>query len=84
MATTNPPNPPNVYLTFCSAIDQASVGRLLLALDVATQRNAQEVHLLFQSTGGTVGDGVCLYNFLRTLPVKLTLYNVGSVNPLQQ
>lgn len=51
----------------------------MLALDVATQKNAQQVHLLFQSAGGTVGDGVCLYNFFRALPIKLTLYNIGSV-----
>jgi ATP-dependent Clp protease, protease subunit len=35
--------------------------------------------LLFQSTGGTVSDGVCLYNFFRSLPIGLTLYNSGSV-----
>jgi ATP-dependent Clp protease protease subunit len=37
------------------------------------------VHLLFQSTGGTVADGVCLYNFLNTLPIEISLYNVGTV-----
>ena len=37
------------------------------------------VHLLFQSNGGTVGDGLCLYNFFRSLPISLTFYNTGSV-----
>ena len=37
------------------------------------------IHMLFQTAGGFIGDGVCLYNFFRTLPVELTLYNVGSV-----
>jgi ATP-dependent Clp protease protease subunit len=82
MGVVNPPNPPDVYLTFCSGVDHASVSRLMLALDVATQRSAEHVHLLFQSTGGNVGDGVCLYNFFRTFPVNLALYNVGSVHSI--
>src|SRR5215217_2667776 len=40
------------------------------------------VHMLFQSNGGTVCDGVCLYNFFRSLPISLTLYNTGSVAPV--
>jgi ATP-dependent Clp protease, protease subunit len=82
MAAPDPPSPPEVYLTFCSGIDQASVGRLMLAFNIATQRGAECIHMLFQSTGGTVGDGVCLYNFFRTFPIKLTLYNVGSVQSI--
>jgi ATP-dependent Clp protease protease subunit len=35
--------------------------------------------LLFQSNGGLVGDGICLHNFFRALPIELTLYNVGSI-----
>jgi ATP-dependent Clp protease, protease subunit len=48
-------------------------------MNVATQGKAERVHILFQSAGGNVGDGIALYNFLRTCPVDLTLYNVGTV-----
>jgi ATP-dependent Clp protease, protease subunit len=37
------------------------------------------MHILFQSMGGGVGDGICLYNFLRKCPLDVTLYNVGTV-----
>lgn len=37
------------------------------------------VHLLFQSTGGNIGDGLCLYSYFRALTVDLTLYNGGTV-----
>jgi ATP-dependent Clp protease, protease subunit len=33
-----------------------------------------------QTTGGNVQDGVCLYNYFRTLPVDLSVYNVGSIS----
>src|SRR5262249_3680075 len=49
------------------------------ALAGAAATQVQHVHLLFQSSGGTVSDGVCLYNFLRMLPIEVSLYNVGTV-----
>lgn len=82
MASSPPPSPTDYYITFCSGIDQASVQRLMLLIDVATQQEAKAIHLLFQSTGGTVGDGVCLYNFFKNLPVHLSIYNMGSVQSI--
>lgn len=80
------PAPPltEAYTVFCGNIDQDSARRILQGLAVATNPAARigHVHLLFQSTGGTVADGICLYNFFRTLPVDLTIYNVGSVTSI--
>lgn len=39
----------------------------------------KQVHLLFQTTGGFVGDGIALYNYFKTLPTDLTIYNTGAV-----
>jgi ATP-dependent Clp protease, protease subunit len=82
MGTSQAPPLADYYITFCSTIDQASVQRLMLMIDVATQKKAKAIHLLFQSTGGTVGDGVCLYNFLKNLPIHLSIYNMGSVQSI--
>jgi hypothetical protein len=38
MAAPDPPSPPEVYLTFCSGIDQASVGRLMVTFNIAAHR----------------------------------------------
>ena len=35
--------------------------------------------MLFQSGGGTVGDAIYLFNLFRSLPISLTLYNIGSI-----
>ncbi len=43
-------------------------------------RKAQHVHVLFQTAGGYIGDGVFLYNFFRTIPIELTLYNGGQIS----
>ena len=80
MAAAPTPNiPAEVYAVFCAGIDQASVQRIFAAVATASQNKVQHIHLLFQSTGGSVADGVCLYNFLKTAPIPITLYNVGSV-----
>lgn len=86
MATTSPqapqPLPPSeAYGIFCGQIDQVSVQKILQNLATATNPNFNitHVHLLFQSSGGFVGDGVCLYNFFRSFQIPLTLYNVGAV-----
>jgi len=39
----------------------------------------QRAHILFQSSGGTVPDGIFLFNYFRSLPIELCLYNVGTV-----
>lgn len=37
------------------------------------------MHAVFQSTGGGIGDGICLYNVFKALSIDLTLYNTGHV-----
>jgi ATP-dependent Clp protease, protease subunit len=82
MSEVLPQNPEEAYCVFCSVIDQASVQRILNAVAIATQKQVKHIHLLFQSTGGIVADGICLYNFLRTAPIDITLYNMGSVQSI--
>lgn len=72
----------DAYAVFAGSIDQAAVQRIFNSLTSAMAGNITHVHLLFQSTGGFVGDGVCLYNFFKAFPIPLTLYNVGSVQSI--
>ena len=72
-------NPHEVWATFAGEIDHLAVNRFFAAFAVASANQVRHVHLLLQSTGGTVADGVCLYNFLSTLPVEVSLYNGGTV-----
>jgi ATP-dependent Clp protease protease subunit len=71
--------PTELWTTFCGNIDGGTVNRLLNALALATQNNVTALHILFQSAGGIISDGICLYNALRTYPVPLTLYNAGGI-----
>lgn len=71
-----------VYATFVGVIDQAALQRIFNGVSGAMQRGVPGVHMLFQSTGGTVSDGVALYNYLRVLPIEVSLYNVGTVSSI--
>lgn len=77
--STKPSAPEHFYGLFAGSIDQQAVMRFHNALSLASRENASHIHLLFQCSGGIVGDGISLYNLFRACPVDLTLYNVGSV-----
>ena len=70
--------PKEAYLMFCGGIDQASAQRIMHALDLTSQEK-RHAHILFQSSGGIIGDGVCLHNYLESYPGEVTLYNVGTI-----
>jgi ATP-dependent Clp protease, protease subunit len=72
--------PPNeVFGIFAGPVDQAAVSRIGNAAAITSSSRVTHVHLAFQTTGGSVSDGVALYNIFRCLPIPLTLYNIGSV-----
>jgi ATP-dependent Clp protease, protease subunit len=83
MATATPPAPApptEVYAIFCGAIDQTNAQKTVAGLTGAMAMKVQHVHLLFQSAGGYVADGVFLYNLFRSIPIELTLYNAGQIS----
>ena len=74
--------PPIVYMAFCGFIDQAALARFFHSMTLASVKKVEHIHLLFQSNGGVVSDGVALYNFFQALPLGLTVYNVGNISSI--
>ena len=78
-----PALPQTVYVVFSGQIDQMSVQRLINACTNVMGQGVKEVHFLFQCSGGFIGDGICLYNFLRAITtLDITIYNGGSVSSM--
>jgi ATP-dependent Clp protease protease subunit len=71
--------PKTVFATFVGQIDQQSLPRLFQSFSLAINAGVQDLHLLFQSPGGMIADGIALYNFFGALPFNLHIYNSGSV-----
>lgn len=79
MATPPVPPPEEVYAVYCGDINAANTAKLIQGLTAVASAGTKRVHILFQSWGGFVGDGVFLYNALKKLSIEVTLYNAGQV-----
>ena len=71
--------PEEIWAIYCGDINAANTATLMKGLTVVSGGGTKRVHLLFQSWGGFVGDGVFLYNALKALPLELIFYNAGQV-----
>jgi ATP-dependent Clp protease protease subunit len=73
--------PAHVYGVFVDDINQANSTRIVQGITGAIAAGNKHLHVMFQSWGGFVGDGVMLYNFFKSLSVvDLSLYNSGQVS----
>jgi len=70
------------YFGFTGPIESNGVSRIAAALNSAANANYDEVHLCFSSLGGYVSDGIYLYNHIRSLPLRVVAYNIGSVSSI--
>jgi ATP-dependent protease ClpP protease subunit len=64
---------------FAGTIDTNAVARFTNSIGSAVTNGVTDAHLLFQSPGGIAGDGVCLYNLFRGVPLNIVLYNAGTL-----
>jgi ATP-dependent Clp protease, protease subunit len=76
------PLPPVLYASFVGPINADTINRIFNGVATATQNGVNLVHLLLQSPGGTIGDGVSIYNLLRAVPFELHVYNTGAIQSI--
>ena|SRR5713101_1421891 len=76
------PLPKEVYGTFAGPIDQQAVQRFFYNFGLAVTNGVGRVHLLIQSNGGFVDDGISIYNYLANLPIEVISYNEGTVQSI--
>jgi ATP-dependent Clp protease protease subunit len=79
-----PANPPPTvaYVTFSAEIGVNTTESLIATMSNLVKQNFDEVVLLMSTPGGTVMNGVNLYNVLRAMPFKLTTHNVGNIDSI--
>jgi ATP-dependent protease ClpP protease subunit len=71
--------PQIVHATFSGNVNNESLNHIFHSLGSATQQSVKAIHLLFESSGGSVADGVSLFNFFNSFPLELSIYNSGGV-----
>jgi ATP-dependent Clp protease protease subunit len=67
------------YFTLSGDVNSDMVRRVFDTVADMTEDRIHTAHILLQSNGGYVSDGICLYNYLSKLPIKLVTYNAGAV-----
>jgi ATP-dependent protease ClpP protease subunit len=67
------------YIVFQTTVTYQTVAQLLSAI---AQVQTDEIYLIMSTTGGEVKGGIEAYNFLRSLPKKLTIHNIGNVDSI--
>lgn len=71
-----------VYISFSAEISQASTEGLLGVCGQLVEKRVANVHLMMSTPGGSVMNGLNLYNVLKAMPFKLITHNVGNVDSI--
>ncbi len=69
----------DAWFTLSGDVNSDMVHRVFEAVSSMTEAGIDTAHILIQSNGGYVSDGLCLYNFLTNAPIKFVMYNGGAV-----
>ncbi|MDB5933965.1 MAG: Peptidase [Massilia sp.] len=69
----------DAWFTLSGDVNSDMVHRVFEAVSTMTEEGVETAHILVQSNGGYVSDGLCLYNFMARAPINFVMYNGGAV-----
>lgn len=67
---------------FTGPINASTCGNLITTCSRAVQQGAERLQLNIATMGGECSYGFSLYNFLRSLPVRVDTHNLGTVESM--
>jgi len=80
---TPKPQEKTFYVYYYDDIDAGRVKTIMgIVSGIITQEKPTSLYFLFASRGGHVDAGVTLYNFLKSLPLKIIMHNIGVINSI--
>ena len=71
-----------ICISFSSPISPSSACVLQASMGNAVNDGHDEIHLFLSTPGGSVREGISIYNFARALSVPIVAYNIGSVDSI--
>ena len=71
-----------VYVSFSAEIVPKTTETLIAVLSEQANKKVDEVYLMISTPGGSVMNGLNLYNVLKAFPFKLITHNVGTVDSI--
>jgi ATP-dependent Clp protease protease subunit len=76
------PVPSTVYVSFSAEINPNTTETLIATLANLANNGVKTIYLMISTPGGSVMNGLNIYNVLRALPVHLITHNVGNVDSI--
>lgn len=74
--------PKTAYVSFSAEVNATTTESLIATMANCAANGFEEVHLLLSTPGGTVMNGMNVYNILRAMPFRLVTHNVGNVDSI--
>lgn len=71
-----------VYISFSAEINPHTTESLLAILANLVNQQVPHIYIMLSTPGGSVMQGMNLYNVMRGLPCELTIHNVGNVDSI--
>jgi ATP-dependent protease ClpP protease subunit len=76
------PNPSIAYISFSAEISPHTTESLLAVMSNCVNQKITTVYLMLSTPGGSVMNGMNLYNLLLGMPFELITHNVGNVDSI--
>ncbi|MBK9176130.1 MAG: ATP-dependent Clp protease proteolytic subunit [Flavobacteriales bacterium] len=74
---------PTIYLNLFDEITMPKVQAIMATCaDLYARHKPDTLHFLISSTGGQVIAGITLHNYLKALPVKVVMHNIGNIDSI--
>ena len=72
-----------VYINFVDGITLEKVNTIMTKCNqIMNQVQAETLYFSISSSGGSVDAGIALYHFLKALPCKIVMHNIGSIDSI--
>ncbi len=68
-----------IWVTWVGVLDIQLARSFAQLLVNAASDNVTRIHTLIQSPGGTINEGIFLYEFFKSFPVEVVAYNGGHI-----
>jgi ATP-dependent Clp protease protease subunit len=70
------------YIIFCTTIEDNTAQEFMDIIANDLPEDTHTLYILFSTGGGSVSYGFTIYNFLRALPYRIIMHNIGSVDSI--
>jgi ATP-dependent protease ClpP protease subunit len=67
------------YVSFQAPIDDTTSARLIAIVGGLIQKGVSDIYLIVSTGGGSIAAAMLIYGFLRSLPAKITTYNLSTI-----